>query len=425
MGNSTTKAAPDKAAVLKQARAYKRKQGAKLPLTIHPSSTFGRWCKKVCGRVWYFGPVLPDSKDFGSSAALKLYRKQQEDLEAGREPRVEVAGATIKDLCNAFLIAKDTAVSSGELAPITRKTYRRTTDVLVRFFGRGRALESIAPEDFGRLKAKLAKHLGVEALAAEIQRIRTVFRFAKAHKLVAEAVEFGDFKRPSQRARRLARQGNGRRTFTAAEVRLLLDHADVQFKAMLLLGVNTGIGSADVGRLPISAVNLENGWLDSPRGKTGVRRKAPLWNETVEAIRAWLAIRPEPPKKLARLLFVRPNGKPWYNATSSGRIPREMALLFDRIDKARREKAEKAGQTPPESIRHRGWGYYTLRRTFASVGDGARDPRALQFIMGHSPDSGDITSVYLDDPESERLVAVCAHVHSWLYGTPENGDNEV
>ncbi len=415
MGNSTTPAAPEKAAVLKAARKYKAKQGAKLPLTIHPSSTYGRWCKKVRGRVWYFGPVDPTGKDYGSKAALKLYNRQREDLEAGREPRVEVAGATVKDLCNKFLVAKDAALAAGELAPITRKTYQRTTDVLVRFFGRGRSLETIKPEDFITLKSKLAKTLGAESLAAEVQRIRTIFRFAKAYKLVAD-VEFGEFKRPSQRVRRLARQGNGRRTFTRDEVLAMLDHADVQFRAMIMLAVNTGIGSADVGRLPIAAVDLDVGWLDFPRGKTAVERRAPLWPETVLAIRAWLAIRPAPPAKLTHLMFIRPNMKSWHNATSSGRIPREMSRLMDRIDQTRAEEAEKAGRTPPEAIRRAGIGYYTLRRTFATAGDGARDPRALQYLMGHSPASTDITAVYLDPPNDARLRAVVEHVRAWLYG---------
>ena len=38
---------------------------------------------------------------------------------------------------------------------------------------------------------------------------------------------------------------------------------------MVLLGINLGYGNADVGRLPLSAVNLDTGWVDFPRPKTG------------------------------------------------------------------------------------------------------------------------------------------------------------
>ena len=48
------------------------------PLTPHPT---GRWCKKILGRLHYFGPIAdPD-------AALANYNKKKADLHAGRTPR--------------------------------------------------------------------------------------------------------------------------------------------------------------------------------------------------------------------------------------------------------------------------------------------------------------------------------------------------
>jgi len=59
---------------------------------------------------------------------------------------------------------------------------------------------------------------------------------------------------------------------------------------MILLGINCGLGNKDVGNLPASSIDLERGWLDYPRGKTGVTRRCPLWPETVEAIRESIAL---------------------------------------------------------------------------------------------------------------------------------------
>ncbi len=39
---------------------------------------------------------------------------------------------------------------------------------------------------------------------------------------------------------------------------------------MLLLGINVGLGNADVAKLPVSAIDLEAGWLTYPRPKTGI-----------------------------------------------------------------------------------------------------------------------------------------------------------
>ena len=69
------------------------------------------WAKKIRGKLHYFGKW--DNPD----AALKSDLEQKDALHAGREPREESEGTTIKDLANAFLNAKKALVESGELAP--------------------------------------------------------------------------------------------------------------------------------------------------------------------------------------------------------------------------------------------------------------------------------------------------------------------
>ena len=48
------------------------------PLTAHPN---GQWCKKIRGRLHYFGPWT----DW--QGALDLFQGQKDDLYAGRTPR--------------------------------------------------------------------------------------------------------------------------------------------------------------------------------------------------------------------------------------------------------------------------------------------------------------------------------------------------
>src|SRR5437016_13155388 len=67
------------------------------PLTAHPA---GYWCKKIRGKIHYFGPWAdPDG-------ALAKYLEQQHDLHAGRTPRDDTEAVTVKDVANRFLNAK-------------------------------------------------------------------------------------------------------------------------------------------------------------------------------------------------------------------------------------------------------------------------------------------------------------------------------
>jgi hypothetical protein len=63
---------------------------------------------------------------------------------------------------------------------------------------------------------------------------------------------------------------------------------------MVLLGLNGGFGTGDIAALPITALNLDRGWLGFARPKTGINRLILLWSETVKAIRDWLEVRPTP-----------------------------------------------------------------------------------------------------------------------------------
>ena len=81
---------------------------------------------------------------------------------------------------------------------------------------------------------------------------------------------------------------------------------------MVLVGINCGFGNSDCATLPKSALDLKGGWVNFPRGKTGVNRRCPLWPETVAAIRQALEARPTPKSSQDRgLVFLTPTGLRW------------------------------------------------------------------------------------------------------------------
>jgi len=90
-------------------RKKPKKPYPSFPLTAHPN---GQWCKKIRGKVHFFG-VWADP-----DAALERYHAQALDLHAGRQPHpssVSANGLTVKDVCNAFLAWQQGKLDAGEI----------------------------------------------------------------------------------------------------------------------------------------------------------------------------------------------------------------------------------------------------------------------------------------------------------------------
>ena len=64
----------------------------------------------------------------------------------------------------------------------------------------------------------------------------------------------------------------------------------------------------------------------------------------------------------------------------------------------------------------KGLGFYTLRHSFRTVADEAKDQPAADFIMGHEVPH--MSSVYRETISDERLKAVTDHVRKWLFAEP-------
>jgi integrase len=253
------------------------------------------------------------------------------------------------------------------------------------------------------LRARLAKRWGPVRLGNAIQRIRTVFKYRtenpENNENTTKVIRYGqEFTRPSMKVLRRQRAAQGKKLFTAEEVRRLIDTAGQPLKAMLLLGINCGFGMADCGRLPQTAVDLERGWVDFPRPKTGSERRCPLWPETVEALREALAKRPEPKQEEhAGLVFLTAQGRPWHKEDASSPMCFTVGQLLRKLGINGRK----------------GLGFYTLRHTFRTVADAAKDQPAADFIMGHADTS--IAGHYREGIADERLQAVTDHVRRWLF----------
>jgi integrase len=306
----------------------------------------------------------------------------------------------VADLCNQFLSSKKRRVQTGELAQRTWDDYFTTCERLVNYFGKRRLVVDLVAGDFDAFRSRLAETRGPVSLGNEITRSRVVFRFALDQGLIHEPVRYGQsFRKPGKRVLLEARNERGPRMFEAEEIRRMLKTATQPLKTMILLGVNCGFGPTDCCRLPQSALDLKTGWIDYPRPKTALRRRVPLWPETVAALQEAIAIRPAAKNpKHGDLVFL---------AASGGPRGAKRDEPFRRLVRAL-------------GIHRPGLGLYTLCHVFETIGGDSRDQVAVDAIMGHS--RGDMASVYRERISDDRLRAVVDHVGTWLFGQAVDQD---
>jgi integrase len=364
------------------------------PLFLHAT---GQWGKKIRGRTYYFGT--------DSSAALSKYLEQRDDLQAGRTPGLHPDGLTVRELCNRFLSAKKSLQDAGEMSPRTWSDYYYSCERLIGRLGKSRRVADLTGLDFERLRTMLAKERGPVALGNEVQRVRTLFKFAFDEGLIEKPIRFGtSFRKPSRKTMRKARYAAEPKMIEADELRKLIAAAGVPLKAMILLGINAGFGQSDIANLPLAAIDMERGWIDFPRVKTAILRRCPLWPETVKAIREAIAARPAPKDAAnASLVFVTRFGHKWVRARIVG--DGKPATAIDSLNLEFQKLLKSVG------AKHTG--FYSLRHVHRTAADAAKDQVAADFIMGHVPTT--MASHYRERIDDDRLKAVAAVVRDWLF----------
>ncbi len=368
------------------------------PLFAHAT---GRWAKKIRGQLKYFGAWNdPD-------AALEKYLAQKDDLHAGRTPTPDAGALRVKDVTNAFLIAKKQLKEAGELSPLTWVQYKRIADEVVEHCGKHRLVADLTPNDFGRLREKWAKKWGPHLLKKAVQYCRSIFKHAYDAAMIDRPMRFGPaFKRPTMKTMRLHRAKQGAKLFTREEIVSLLAASKGQLRAMILLGINCAFGNSDCGNLPLSALDLATGWVTFPRPKTGIARRAALWPETVAALKEAIAERPAPNRtEDADLVFLTKYGARWTKTIDDSPITKETAKLLHELKINGRS----------------GLGFYTLRSTFRTVADETKDQAACDHVMGHEVPH--MSSIYRQGIGDDRLHAIANYVHDWLFAAPKANDD--
>lgn len=371
------------------------------PLFAHAN---GQWCKKMKGKQWYFGRW--DEPD----VALNLYLAQRDEIQAGRDPRkvqmldTSAESITVADMFNRYLDWLNNRCEAGEVSRRHFTDCQRSAKVVVDHFGGRVRVGSLRAADFTRLKEGFPETWGPTKLGTEIQRMKTVFKWAAENEDISGIPNYGPaFKKPPKSVVRRQKsertQKHGTLDYSSEELTAILGASDNWLKACILLGINGGFGAADCARLRIQ--NIEDGWYSVPRGKSGIPRRFQLWPETVTAIREAFSKRPMSEDVDDDICFLTSHGKPVWWETDAG-------AKCDNVGKSFLKVIRKLGLSKP------GRGYYSLRRTFETVAGNSRDQVAVNYAMGHVDDS--MAAVYRQGIDDQRLIDVAEHVREWLFG---------
>jgi len=382
----------------------RKKPIERFPLTLHPR---GYWCKRVLGKLHYFG------KD--QDQALAEWLRVKDDLKAGR-PRSSDSGdserMTLATLCNRFLDSKKGEVEDGELTQQSWDDYRRECKRVLEILGRNTVVDQMSYDDFTKLRRGLAKGVSKKTLEGRVARCRALFRFGELRKYVAPLSHkmVDTFKKPSGKALSKER-GDTVKMFQPEEIRLLLEHAVPNMKAIILLGINCGYGPQDIAEMTLGNLDLAGGWLTQLRSKTGKPRRAPLWPETVKALRVVLEGRLETMKAGDRV-FLSKTGQPLNGVTVSRKKAQDGKDVA--VAKVNPISSDFLEFRRTQKITGRDKSIYVLRHTFKTIALNATlNEYAVDRIMGHLKKS--VPAIYMQMITDERLREATNAVHAWLF----------
>jgi integrase len=355
---------------MNDSESTRKTRSDKFPLTLHKT---GQYCKKIKGKMHYFGAERQE--------ALRRYQEQATYLhtEVGNTCARWDAGLSIGTLCNLYLDHQEARRKIGDISPRHFYDQKNLLKGFARHIGVNRSISDVTTLDLQNYKKKLINAgKNPNTINNRMAAVKAMFHWAIDNEAIDRPPNLKVLKKVPSRKR-------SRQTFTPGQISLLLKHGSVQMKAMIWLALNCGFGCTDCAELTWGHLDLEKGRVSLPRGKTGVMTDLVLWPETIEALK------PVPHK--GECVFHTRRGNPWVGPVDeSGRNRDTVSSEFSRL-------IRKAGIEAETGV-----GFYTLRRTEATLAAQSHDPFAVQKLLGHADLK--MATVYVQDvsEQTDRVI---------------------
>jgi integrase len=200
----------------------------------------------------------------------ELVEAQAREVLKGIMARADI-GETIQTTSTTAHFTEWLATKEARKAAKTAERYKSVTDRFLESLGprAKKPLTALTARDVDRfLDTRLKEGVAPRTAILDVKIIRTALNAARRKGLIptnpAEAVELPEV------------VGMERGTFTAAEVKLLVDTAAGEWKTLILLAYYTGARLSDCCRMAWDDVDLAGGSLTYTQGKTGHKLTLPL-----------------------------------------------------------------------------------------------------------------------------------------------------
>ncbi len=325
--------------MLKNTIQNRKTRSDKFPLTLHKT---GQYCKKIKGKIYYFGT---DKK-----SAYQKYLEQVPSLHLNQSPHnASETDISVKNLCNQYLDYQESRASSGEIK--LRQFYDQTR--LLRAFvihcGPNTPLSKISTIDLQSYRKKLINDAKEpNTINNYISAVKAIFNWALDNEVLSSIPNLKAIKKISSRK-------SEKNIFSDAEIKKLLNAANPNLKAMILLGLNCGFGCTDCAELKWENIDFEHARILFARTKTGVNRNLPLWQETIEALQK-VPVRGD-------FVFLTKQGHKYVRVViKEGDGGSVKMLNYNIVSKEFSQLLRSCGIKTEKGV-----GFYTLRRTAATL----------------------------------------------------------
>lgn len=368
----------------------------------------GQWRKIVAGRPYYFGSWRDDPLGHD---ALKDWVARKDSILAGLDhlsrSATNAAGLTVRDVVQRYLKVRGEHVKQNTLQPDTYRDYIFELNRFDAWIGSAVA-NSLKPEHFSKYKTELEKRkLGPHAMKRAIACVKACFNRAMSEEWISHVNYGHGFCGPDTNPEAVAmhhlRAGTDAHTeriLTRREVRKLLravqDRPD--WKALVLLMLNTAMNPAEIARLKWSEIKFASRRLDRRRWKTGIRQEAFLWKRTIAALNALPRVSDYVFTDAGKLLV---DSKAVMVGETVTRVSRRNKITEPFIEIAVAAGVEDC--TP-----------YTIRRTARTLAANCDDDNASRRMMGQQLTGRDQTYIRSNFP-LKRLKRISLTVYRRLF----------